>query len=910
MRLLVESKLLLPKARPAVVARPRLRDRLGRPGGRLILVSAPAGFGKTTLVRTWLAASDTAAAPLAWVSLDEADQDPATFWSYVVAAVDRAVPGVGAGALTSLQAGQQPTEELLTGLLNELSVLPDEVTLVLDDYHVADGPGIQAGMSFLLDHLPPQLRLVISTRADPALPLARLRARGELTEIRSADLRFTTDEAAVYLNGVSGLSLTTGDIAALDERTEGWVAALQLAALSLRGHDDASGFIAGFAGDDRYVVDYLVEEVLEQQPEPVRRFLLETSILDRLAGPLCDAVTGQSDGKAMLERLERANLFVVPLDGQRRWYRYHHLFADLLRSRLVDENDRDDVAELHRRASRWHHQAAEPVPAVRYALAAGDLERAADLIEAAVPDLLRNRQEATLCQWTAALPDAVVERRPVLAIGFVGALMSNNDFADAERRLNDVERAMSSQEGGAPATGIIDSAEVRRLPGEIELYRAALALVGDDPVRTLDHARRAVDLAAEDDDLTCASAAALVGLASWTTGDLEAAHRGYTAAADALLRLGYVSDVLGCTITLADLATIQGRLRQAEQSFQRALHLAIDKAPGIRGVRDMHTGLAQIAVRRNDLAAARDHLRRCDEVGESAGLPQDPYRWRVAMALLREAEGDTDAALDLLAEAERVYVADFQPNVRPIPAIRARMLAARGDLPASLHWAREHRIEADDTLSYMREYEHVTLARVLLAQHAAEGHPRVLQDAVGLLQRLLATTEEGGRTGTTIEVLTLLALARQTAGDDDAALDALERAVALAEAEGFVRVFLGHGEPMTALLTALCRRRPDSTHLRHVLDAVGPSTRGTAVRTPDPTPGDRLVDPLTGRERDVLRLLASELDGPSIARELVLSLNTVRTHTKNIYAKLGVTSRRAAVIRGHQLNLLAGGGRR
>jgi LuxR family maltose regulon positive regulatory protein len=903
---LVETKLFLPAERPGTVARPRLRDRLSREGGRVVLVSAPAGFGKTTLLRSWLRETPT----VAWVSLDEADQDASTFWGYVAASLDRAVPGAGAGTVALLAAGSEPTEEMLAGLVNELSVLPDEVTLVLDDYHLADGPGVQRGMSYLLAHLPSQMQLVISTRADPTLHLARVRARGELTEVRAADLRFTNDEAVAYLNDVTMLSLTPDDIAALGERTEGWVAALQLAALSLRGRDDTSGFIRSFAGDDRYVVDYLVEEVLDRQPGPVRTFLLETSILDRLTGSLCDAVSctpgGGSGlaGKAMLEQLDRANLFLVPLDDQRRWYRYHHLFGDLLRSRLIDEHA--DVAELHRRASRWHDEHADPVSAVRHALAAGDLERVADLVETAVPELLRTRQEATLGRWMGDLPAEVVQRRPVLAMGFVGALMASNKFNDVERRLRHIEQALTT-EGDAPPMVVVDQAELVRLPGEIELYRAALALVSGDPTSTLSHARRSVNSAPGGDELTRASAAALVGLAAWTTGDLEAAHDGYTAAADGLRRLGHLSDVLGCTVALADVATIQGSLGRAEQSFRRALALVADEDPRMRGIGDMHIGLAQIALERNDLTAAREHLRRCDELGEAAGLPQNPYRWRMTMAVLREVEGDLDTALDLLTEAERAYVADFQPNVRPIAAVRARLLAAHGNVPAALAWARQHGLSAEDELSYLREYEHLTLARVLLVQHSADGSLEALHHAAALLPRLLTATEEGRRDGTLIEVLALSGLASRAAGQHADALDAVERALTLAEPEGFVRVFAGLGQPMAVLLAALQQRQPGWTYLRQALDATALPLRDRAARpgpAADGSTEDHLVEPLTGRERDVMRLLASDLDGPSIARELVLSLNTVRTHTKNIYTKLGVTSRRAAVNRAHQLNLL------
>ena len=897
------------------MARPRLSEQLSPglsgAGGRLVLVSAPAGFGKTTLLRDWLTGPGGASSAVAWVSLDENDRSAASFWTYVVAALGRAVPGVGAGLVPSLNTGQEPVDELLAGLVNELSVLPGEVTLVLDDYHLADGPGIQPGMTFLVDHLPPQVCLVLSTRADPVLPLARMRARGELTEIRSADLRFTTDEAAAYLNDTTGLGLAADDVAALEDRTEGWVAALQLAALSLRGREDPSGFIATFAGDDRFVVDYLVEEVLDRQRDEVRRFLLETSILDRLTGSLCDAVTGEPDGKAMLERLDRANLFLVPLDDRRRWYRYHHLFADLLRSRLVDEHD--GPAELHQRASAWYDQAGDPVAAVRHALAAGDVDRAADLVELAVPELRRNRQEGTLRRWVDELPEEVVGRRPVLAMEFVGALMASNEFDDVERRLGVIEEliegrdlaVVSSATGGRTGLVVVDTDEHARLPGTIELHRAGLALVRGDLANAQLHAHRAADRAPGEDHLTRASADAVIGLACWTGGDLEAAHRGYAEAAEGLRRLGYISDVLGCSITLADLEVTLGELRQAQRTCEDALARAADD-PAMRGTRDMHTALAEIAVKRDDLAAASEHLRRADELGEAAGLPQNPYRWRVALAHVREAEGDLDATLGLLAEAERLYVGDFSPNVRPVPAMRARVLAAAGDVPAALAWARRNGLSPDDELSYLHEYEHLTLARILLAHHARGGGAPALGDSTGLLERLLAAAETGGRHGTVIEVLAPLALAHQAAGDAGAAYDALERALALAEPETYARVFTREGKPMAKLLTALFRRGPERPYVRELLDTIGharpraPEPAGRARSVPD-----GLVDPLTGRERDVLRLLASDLDGPSIARELVLSLNTVRTHTKNLYAKLGVTNRRAAVTRAHQLNLLS-----
>ncbi|TDW21820.1 LuxR C-terminal-related transcriptional regulator [Kribbella kalugense] len=856
--LLVETKLYRPRSRQGLVERPRL---LQKDGAGLTLVSAPAGFGKTTLVSAW------AAENAAWVSLEASDQEPVTFWTYVLTALERAAPGVAEGALAVLQSGTPPIETVLAVVLNELSVLPDQVDLVLDDYHLADGLEISRGMTYLLDHLPPQLHILISTRADPALPLARLRSRGELVEVRAADLRFTLDEVHAYLNDVTGLGLDAKAVATLEERTEGWIAALGLAALSLQGRSDAAGFIDGFAGDDRYVVDYLVDEVLDRQPAPVRRFLLETSVVDGLTGPLCDAVTGQPGGRAMLESLERRNLFVVPLDDRRQWYRYHHLFADVLRARLLAE--RSDITDLHRRAAQWYGETGDTVAAVRHSVAAGDVDHAADLIELAVPHLQRERREATILRWLDVIPDELVRRRPVLAIGFVGALMAGNQFQGVEQRIQDIERQLA---GPVDALVVVDPQELDRLPGAIETYRAALCLIAGDPAGTIDHAADAIRLAVEGDDLTTSAASALSGLASWAGGDIEAAHRGYAAGAEGLERIGHIADVLGCSITLADLEITQGHLRQAQATFERALKLAGEEK--LRGTSDMYVGLSQLAWERNDLGLAADYLRRSEDL--DADLPQNPYRWRVAMARIREAEGDLDTALELLDAAIRVYVGDFSPTVRPLTAVRARLLIARGELVAAQEWA--------DSLpigdSYLHEYEHVTLARLMIAQH---------RDCAGLLERLRAATENGGRTGTLIEILVLQALAAR-----DPAV--LERALTIAEPEGYVRTFIAEGAPMMSLLSTLQRRRPDWAYPRTLLD------RRTQVR--EPVAPQSLLDPLSDREIDVLRLLTSELDGPSIARELVVSLNTVRTHTKHIYTKLGVNSRRAAVRRAHQLGLL------
>jgi ATP/maltotriose-dependent transcriptional regulator MalT len=901
---LLETKLHVPRWRRGLVARPRLSERLSRGAeSALTLVSAPAGFGKTTLLAEWLAVAAADGRSVAWLSLDQRDNDPALFWTYLVAALNTGEPGGGAGALSLLQPPEPPGEAGLVTLLNDLDAISSDVVLVLDDYHVIDARDVQDGMAFLLEHLPPQIHLVIASRTDPPLPLARLRGRGELAEIRAADLRFTPDEAAAYLNEVMGLVLTARDVAALEGRTEGWIAALQLAALSMQGREDTAAFIDGFAGDDRYIVDFLAEEVLQRQPEHVQHFLLQTSILDRLSGPLCDAVTGQDGGKAKLTTLERGNLFLVPLDDRRQWYRYHQLFADVLHARLLDEQP-DDVPELHRRASRWLEHNGERSEAIRHALAARDFERAADLVELAIPAMRRSRQEAAVHGWLELLPDEVVRVRPVLRVGFAGALLARGELEGVEGRLRDVERWLDETTGirqgsHAPSAEmvVVDDEEFRRLPAMIELYRAALALARGDVPGTVRHARRTLDLAPADEHLGRAGAAGLMGLAFWSTGDLEAGHSAYAECMAGLRRTGHIADTFGCAIALADIRIVQGRLREAMRTYEQALQSASEQGgPVLRGTADMHVGMSELHRERDDLPAATRQLLRSQELGEHTGLPQNRYRWRVAMARIHQAEGDLGGALDLLDEAERLYVSDFFPNVRPIPALRARVRVAQGELGEALGWARERGLSVDDDLSYLREFEHITLARVLLARYAAERAERSVQEATRLLERLLRAAEEGQRAGSVIEILVLQALAHQARDDVPAALASLGRALTLAEPEGYVRIFADEGPPMASLLRAAAKQGIAPSYVRRLLAAVNKTGDGTPV-------SQGLIEPLSERELDVLRLLGTDLGGPDIARELVVSLNTVRTHTKNIYAKLGVNNRRAAVRRAKELDL-------
>ena len=904
---LLDTKLYAPRRPKGLVSRPHLTDRVQRgTHSKLTLVSAPAGFGKSTLLAEWLGVAPADGSVTAWLSLDSGDNEPVAFWTHVIAALRTVAPTVGAKALSLLESPDRSSEAVLAPLLNELNALRHDLVLVLDDYHTIDSAEIQVGMAFLLEHLPAHVRLVIATRADPALPLARLRARGELIEIRAIDLRFTPEEASAFLNGVMRLELTAQDVAVLEGRTEGWIAAIQLAGLSMQGRDDVAGFIARFAGDDRYIVDYLVEEVLQRQPEQVRTFLLETSILSRLNGPLSDAVTGRDGGKAMLEALERQNLLLVPLDDRREWYRYHHLFADVLEAHLRDERP-ERVAELHRRAAEWFEQTGERGEAIRHAIAGGDFGRAADLIELALPASGRGRQEATLRRWLDALPDELIRARPVLSNGYAGSILVRGETEGVESRLLDAERWLEVMAAGAPgeagerpaAMVVADEDAFRRLPGALAIHRAGLARLRGDVAGTIAHARRALELVEADDDLGQGAASALLGLAYWTNGDLEAASSLYAGALARIEKAGFRSDAIGVSLALADMRIAQGRLHDAMRTYERGLEIAADQGGVfLRGAADMHVGISEILRQRDDLAGAARHLQQATDLGEANGLPQNPYRSRVAAAGIRQAEGDREAALQLLAEADRLYATDYSPEVRPVGALKARVWISNARLSEARAWARERGLSAEDELDYVSEFEHLALARLILAEGARDGSDKTIKEALDLLERLLEAADGGGRAGSVIEILVVQALARRAHNDVPGALASLERVVALAEPEGYVRVVADEGPTMAALLRLAAQKRNASGYLRRLLVATVTPAVPASVDQP-------LIEPLSERELDVLRLLESELDGPDIARELTVSVATVRTHTSNIYAKLGVNNRRAAVRRAAELGLLS-----
>jgi LuxR family transcriptional regulator, maltose regulon positive regulatory protein len=921
---LLETKLFIPRPRAGLVARVRLIERLNQASaGKLTLVSAPAGFGKTTLLAEWLATAEAGKQPAAWLALDQSDNDPALFWSYVIAALQTRQRDLGLSALALLQSLQPlPVETLLAKLLNEVGALAQRIVLVLDDYHLITAKPVHQGIAFVLDHLPPQLHLVIAGRADPPLPLSRLRARGELTELRAANLRFSADEASAFLNEVMGLHLRAQDVAALEARTEGWVAGLQLAALSMQGRDDVSSFISAFTGDDRYIIDYLVEEVLQRQSEDVRSFLLQTSILDRLSGPLCNAVTGRETGQAMLETLERANLFIVPLDDKRRWYRYHQLFADVLQARAMEEQP-DRVLALHGHASEWLARNGQPTEAIHHALAAGDFERVASLVELVARATIRkSNQSARLLEWLRLVPDDLIRVRPVLSTYYAFALLGMGEMDAAAVRLSEAERwldesrseppsgagasrsepasgvdesvATRDRPGASPVTMVVaDKAEFRSLPGTIALARSFRAQALGDVAGTLEQARRALNLLPEDDHVWRGGAALLLALAHWTSGDLEAAQQTHAVGIASLDKAGDIALAISAAYDAADLARARGLLSAAGRIYRQALQLAPEHGdPALPGIADLHLGLSDLCCERNDLEAATRHLQQSEQPGKHADLRETPYRRCIAWARLRLAQRDLEGAIDLLDQAERLHVPGVVPDIHPIAAQKARLWIAQGRVSEAVDWVRQQGLSADDDLTYMGEFGHITLARILLAQ----GDDRSIDKVRRLLERLLDAADQGGRTGRVIEILVLQALVQRLLGDIPAGLVPLERALTLAEAEGYVRIFVDEGEPMRDLLRHAVAQGISGAYARRLLAAFDNGAPHPVSAPAGPSVAD-LAEPLTAREVEILRLIAAGMRNQEIADELVISLSTVKRHIANTYGKLGVSHRTEAVAR-------------
>jgi LuxR family maltose regulon positive regulatory protein len=886
---LVATKLYLPPARLNRVPRPRLMARLNenRP---LTLIVAPAGFGKTTLLSEWIPQNQHC---ITWVSLDDGDNDPIRLWAYIIAALKRLRADFGESALALLHASRPqppPVTAILTMLINEIAAFPDSFSLVLDDYHVITAQPIHEALDFLVGHLPPQLRLVITSRADLPLPLARYRARDQLTELRAADLRFTADEAAAFLNQVMALKLATDDIAVLETRTEGWIAGLQLAALSIQGRDAerSAQFIRGFSGSHHYIMDYLVEEVLQRQPERVQAFLLQTSILDRLNGPLSEVVTGQADSQTMLEQLERANLFLVPLDEEGRWYRYHHLFGDLLRYRLQRAQP-DQVSDLHRRASDWYESNGWVAEAIQHALAAQDFERVARLVEQAGDAMWMRGEVRTLLRWLDGLPDAVVRARERLCLLHAWLWVLEGQLRQAQRRWQDADTALRP-----------GSAEEQ---GKLAAIGAAIAYLRGDPARSLALSQQALQLLPPDSSIWRGVTALHLGIGHRMAGDIKTATH-YFAEAMAINRAAdNWHATLLAQIDLADTYEIQGQLRRAAELYQAALDSATERgADRLPLMAETHVRMGALSYEWNDLAAAARHLATGIELAQH--LDNVLAQACLAYARVLLAQADAPGALTLIQKAEPLM---RSPNatirtVVDVEAGRIRVWLAQGNIAAATDWARQYRARVEDererstAAPAWHEVLQVTLARVLLAQHR-------WPEAQRLLEGLLEVAEASGRTGHVIEMQVLRSIALQAYGDSASAIVALERALLPAKAAGYIRTFVDEGEPIRSLLVALRARRKSSSlgaYTEMLLTAFG-QFAGPAV---DGQPSSLLVEPLSARELEVLRLIAAGASNQEIARQCVVAISTIKTHINSLYGKLGVKNRIQAVGRAKALKLL------
>ena len=904
---LLATKLHVPRPRPGFVPRPRLAGALDEGlARRLILVCAPAGSGKTALLAGWAPSGNR---PVAWLSLDAADNDPVRLWRHLVAALDRARPGIAERVGPLLGPPAPPSlEGLVTALINELAAQPgqDEVVLVLDDYHLIDAQPVHVSLGFLLEHLPPGLHLVLASRSDPPLPLARLRAGGQLAELRAADLRFTAAEAAALLREALGGDLPAAAVAALAARTEGWVAGLQLAALSLRGRADPAGFVAAFSGSHRYVLDYLAEEVLDRQQEELRTFLLETSVLERLSGGLCDAVTGRDGSQAMLEQVEQAGLFLVPLDEVRGWWRYHHLFADLLRARLQQQRP-GRVAGLHRAAAAWCEEHGLADDAVRHALAAGDTAWAARLVERHVETLLGRSEGATLRRWLSALPAESVRDRPRLCLAQAYGAAMGFQVEALEALLDDAERAFAVS-GDEPyeASAGRPVSSLANVPAGIAFLRAVLARLRGDAALASDYNRQALAQLGEDDWLMRYLVRWNQAAADWLGGRPGPAERGLTEVLAELRAAGqFFAGFLAMRVCydLGEVQRAQGNLDAALATYRQALEEAGESSQtAITG--PAHVGLAQVLYERDELTAALDHATRGVTLCRQLTFTQSLATGLAVVARIRHAHGDAAGAREAIGEAGQ---AGLSPQViallNPVPSQRARLLLAQGDVHAAAQWTTAAGLSPDDEPGYPREPEYLVLARVLLAQNDPGA-------ALALLERLHAAAVSQDRAGSVIEIGALRALALAAAGEETAAVDALAGALTLACPQGYVRVFADEGPPMAALLVAAQRTEQAAARgvplgcLARVLrafggkDAMEGSRRGAAAVVPG------LVEQLTARELEVLALLAAGAPNPRIAGQLVVSLDTVKKHVSHLLGKLGAANRTEAVTRARQLGLI------
>lgn len=880
---ILTTKLYIPPPQPKVVFRPRLIERLSEGLNRkLTLISAPAGFGKTTLVSEWVAGCGR---PSAWLSLDEGDNDPTRFLAYLVAALQTVAANIGKGVLGMLQSPQPPpTESILTTLLNEITAIPDNFVLILDDYHVIDAKPIDHILTFLVEHLPPQMHLVIATREDPQLPLARLRVRGQLTELRVSDLRFTPSEAAEFLNQRMGLNLSAEDITALEVRTEGWIAGLQLAAISLQGHKDATSFIKSFTGSHHFVLDYLVEEVLQQQSESVQTFLLRTSILDRLCGPLCDAVLidPSASGQQTLAYLEHANLFIVPLDNERRWYRYHHLFADLLRQRLHQStashkgDEMGGVDELHRRASAWYEDKGLELEAFHHATAANDVEHAERLIEGKGMPLHFRGAVAPVLNWLKSLPTTVLDDHPSLWTAYASVLLVTGQVNSVEQTLHSAETALQDAE--------LDD-KTRDLIGRIAAIRATSATTLNQVETIIDQSRRALEYLHPNNLAFRTSTIWKLGYAYHLQGDRAAASQAYTEVLSIGQASGNIIFTLLATIGLGALQETENQLYLAAQTYRRVLELFGDQP--LPFASEAYLGLARLFYEWNDLDNAQQHAQQSIELARRIENTDRVVACEVFLARLKLVRGDASGAAAILAKVgQSVRQHNFVYRMPEVAAAQVLTLLHQGNLAAAAELAETHELP-------------ISQARV----HLTQGDTAT---ALAVLEPLRRQAEAKGWEDERLKVMVLQAVAHLAHGEKDKAVELLCDALALAEPGGFIRLFVDEGTSMAHLLSEAAARgiMPDYVgKLLAVFETEMQKSEDKSSLPPAPT-AQPLIEPLSRRELEVLQLIAQGLSNREIAERLFLALITVKGHNQKIFGKLQVQRRTEAVARARELGLL------
>jgi LuxR family transcriptional regulator, maltose regulon positive regulatory protein len=885
---LLRTKLYAPPARPDLVSRPHLLERLSLVlQSKLTLVCAPAGFGKTTLLSAWRTTSLGQETPLAWVSLEAEDNNSIRFWRYVCAALKPIQADCVKDALILLHSGRNRSlEAVLTALLNGITMLEHDTVLVLDDYHLIDNQAIHHTMTFLLEHLPPRLHLVLLSRAEPPLPLTKLRAQSALLELRVPELRFTQEETATFLMQ-KGLNLSAEEVSTLENRAEGWVVGLQLAALSMQGRQELSGFVNAFAGSHRFIMDYLADEVFERQTPEIQKFLLETSILERLCGLLCDAITGQNNGQQLLEQLDAANLFVIPLDDERRWYRYHHLFAEFLRTRL--ERERSDAANLHKKAAKWLEQHGLFSNAVHHLRAAGAFTDVARLVEQQLEWAIEHGEFQTLLEWLESIPESEMQLRPRLFVFRAMLLAWVGRLDESAQCLAGLERSLDG----------LENTEATSIRAEGWAVRAIITAISGDLRRTVELSEKALE-GLPSERLTVRSAlAASLNRAYFLAGYPRKASLILTEARTLAESGGLPGFALLFQVLEGQVEVALGQLGQAAWRYREVLRSVADAHESYTAQTSLaHLCLGEVLCEWNQLGDAAHHLQRGLDLQQYQGNPHFFLEGSLALARLQQAQNDSGAAHQTLETAERIVQGADQPFLLPVMrAARALVHLRQGQLEESLRWSTASGLCVDDVLVPAHEFEYLVLARVLIVQ-------KEHQAALGLLERLRAQAETQERLSSVTELLVLESLAYQAKGDKTRASATLNRALALGEPEGFIRVFVDEGAAMMALLSRALESfqqgstsAPSGVSLRY-LNAL--LSAGSFARASESS----LAEPLSERELEVLRLLARGLPNKGIARELSLAPSTVKWYVNGLFAKLEVTSRTQAMARASSLHLL------